>query len=196
MAKRSQQKNNDNLIAQNKKARHDYFVTDTVEAGLVLTGTEIKSVRAHRVNLKDGFAQIRNGEAWLMNVHISEYDNGNIFNQAPLRNRKLLLHKKEIHRLAGALQDKGVTLVPLKMYIKHGYAKVLLGVAKGKHQYDKREAIKRREPGNRTGNEALLNEINEPPLLEDLIQRWGFFSLAALLSYPDVILGIVREAVV
>ena len=131
MAKRSQQKNNDNLIAQNKKARHDYFVTDTVEAGLVLTGTEIKSVRAHRVNLKDGFAQIRNGEAWLMNVHISEYDNGNIFNQDPLRNRKLLLHKKEIHRLAGALQDKGVTLVPLKMYIKHGMPRSYWGLPKG-----------------------------------------------------------------
>ena len=145
MAKKSPQKNNDNSIAQNKKARHDYFVTDTYEAGLVLTGTEIKSVRAHRVNLKDGFAQIKNGEAWLMNVHISEYDNGNIFNQDPLRNRKLLLHKKELHRFTGVLQDKGVTLIPLKMYIKHGYAKVLLGVAKGKHQYDKREAIKRRE---------------------------------------------------
>ena len=132
MAKKSHQENNDNLIAQNKKARHDYFVTDTVEAGLVLTGTEIKSVRAHRVNLKDGFAQVRNGEAWLMNVHISEYDNGTYFNQDPLRNRKLLLHKKEINKLVGALQDKG-------------YAKVLLGLAKGKHQYDKREAIKRRE---------------------------------------------------
>ena len=83
MAKKSHQENNDNLIAQNKKARHDYFVTDTVEAGLVLTGTEIKSVRAHRVNLKDGFAQVRNGEAWLMNVHISEYDNGTYFNQDP-----------------------------------------------------------------------------------------------------------------
>ena len=139
MAKKSHQENNDNLIAQNKKARHDYFVTDTVEAGLVLTGTEIKSVRAHRVNLKDGFAQVRNGEAWLMNVHISEYDNGTYFNQDPLRNRKLLLHKKEINKLVG------VTLIPLKMYIKHGYAKVLLGLAKGKHQYDKREAIKRRE---------------------------------------------------
>ena len=145
MAKKSPQKNNDNLIAQNKKARHDYFVTDTYEAGLVLTGTEIKWVRAYRVNLKYVFAHIKNGEAWLMNVHISEYDNGNIFNQDPLRNRKLLLHKKELHRLTGVLQDKGVTLIPLTMYIKHGYAKVLLGVAKGKHQYDKREAIKRRE---------------------------------------------------
>ncbi|MDO4902701.1 MAG: SsrA-binding protein SmpB [Limosilactobacillus sp.] len=144
MAKKSQQ-NNDNVIAQNKKARHDYSVSETVEAGLVLTGTEIKSVRAHRVNLKDGFAQIRNGEAWLMNVHISEYAQGNIFNQDPLRNRKLLLHKKEIAKLAVALQDKGVTLVPLKMYIKNGYAKVLMGVAKGKHEYDKRESIKRRE---------------------------------------------------
>ena len=144
MAKKSQH-TNDNLIAQNKKARHDYFVTDTYEAGLVLTGTEIKSVRAHRVNLKDGFAQIKNGEAWLRNVHISEYGNGTSVSQDRLQNRKLLRHKKEIHRLTGTLQDKGVTLIPLKMYIKHVYAKVLLGVAKGKHQYDKREAIKRRE---------------------------------------------------
>lgn len=145
MAKHKHQQKNDNLVAQNRKARHDYFVIETVEAGLVLTGTEIKSVRARRVNLKDGYAQIRNGEGWLMNVHISEYANDNIFNQDPLRNRKLLLHKKQLNKLAGQLSVGGVTLIPLKMYIKNGYAKVLLGLAKGKHQYDKRQAIKNRD---------------------------------------------------
>ncbi|KRN45085.1 SsrA-binding protein SmpB [Limosilactobacillus ingluviei] len=134
-----------NLVAQNKKARHDYAITVTYEAGLVLTGTEIKSVRARRVQLKDGYAQFHNGELWLMNVHINEYSNGNVFNHDPLRNRKLLLHKKELQKLRATLTTKGVTLVPLKMYLKHGFAKVLLGVAKGKHEYDKRNDIKRRE---------------------------------------------------
>ena len=134
-----------NLVAQNKKARHDYAITATYEAGLVLTGTEIKSVRARRVQLKDGYAQFHNGELWLMNVHINEYSNGNVFNHDPLRNRKLLLHKKELQQLQATLTTTGVTLVPLKMYLKHGFAKVLLGVAKGKHEYDKRNDIKRRE---------------------------------------------------
>ncbi|KRK99508.1 SsrA-binding protein [Secundilactobacillus odoratitofui DSM 19909 = JCM 15043] len=134
-----------NVMAQNKKARHDYAILNTYEAGLALTGTEIKSIRARRVNLTDGFAQIRNGEAWLMNIHISEYDQGNRFNHDPLRNRKLLLHKKEISKLQGETQDKGITIVPLRIYIKNGFAKVLLGVAKGKHEYDKRESIKRRD---------------------------------------------------
>ncbi|WP_278745908.1 SsrA-binding protein SmpB, partial [Ligilactobacillus agilis] len=110
-----------------------------------LTGTEIKSIRAARINLKDGFAQIKNGEAWLMNVHISLYDQGNQFNHDPLRNRKLLLHKKQINQLAGEISKKGVTLVPLKVYIKNGFAKVLLGLAQGKHDYDKRESIKKRD---------------------------------------------------
>lgn len=132
-------------MAQNKKARHDYSIESTYEAGIVLTGTEIKAIRDKRVNLRDGFAQVRNGEVWLMNVHISPYDQGNQFNHDPLRNRKLLLHKKEIKRLSGELSTKGITLVPLKLYIKNGYAKVLLGVAKGKHEYDKRETLKRRE---------------------------------------------------
>lgn len=132
-------------MAQNKKARHDYSIESTYEAGIVLTGTEIKSIRDKRVNLRDGFAQVRNGEVWLMNVHISPYDQGNQFNHDPLRNRKLLLHKKEIKRLSGELGTKGITLVPLKMYIKNGYAKVLLGVGKGKHEYDKRETLKRKE---------------------------------------------------
>lgn len=145
MAKRKSKKTPDNVLAQNRKARHDYTVVDTVEAGLVLTGTEIKSLRERRVNLQDGFAQIRNGEAWLMNVHISEYVQGNRFNHDPLRNRKLLLHKKEIRRLGLATQDKGVTLIPLRVYLKHGFAKVLLGVAQGKREFDKRESLKRRE---------------------------------------------------
>lgn len=132
-------------LAQNKKARHDYRIVSTIEAGIALTGTEIKSVRASRVTLKDGFAQVRNGEVWLMNVHIAQYAQGNRFNHDELRNRKLLLHKKEIARLAGETQCKGVTLVPLKMYLKHGFAKVLLGVAEGKHEYDKRQTLKKRD---------------------------------------------------
>ena len=132
-------------LAQNRKASHDYYILDTIEAGIALTGTEIKSVRAGRLNLKDGFAQIKNGEAWLMNVHISEYTQGNRFNHDPLRNRKLLLHRKQITKLADDTSGKGITLVPLKVYLKNGFAKVLLGVALGKHNYDKRETIKRRD---------------------------------------------------
>ncbi|KRL02992.1 SsrA-binding protein SmpB [Liquorilactobacillus capillatus] len=132
-------------LAQNRKASHDYSIIDTIEAGVVLTGTEIKSIRNRRLNLKDGFAQIRNGEAWLMNVHISPYDQGNQFNHDPLRKRKLLLHKKQIQRLMNESSDKGVTLVPLKVYLKSGFAKVLLGVGKGKRAYDKRESIKRKD---------------------------------------------------
>lgn len=120
------------LIAQNRKARHDYSIIDTVEAGLVLQGTEIKSIRNGRINLKDGFARIRNGEAFLYNVHISPYEQGNIFNHDPLRTRKLLLHKKQINKLIGETKNTGITLVPLKVYIKDGYAKVLIGLAKGK----------------------------------------------------------------
>ncbi|ELY1998995.1 SsrA-binding protein SmpB [Enterococcus faecalis] len=133
------------LIAQNRKARHDYSIIDTVEAGLVLQGTEIKSIRNGRINLKDGFARIRNGEAFLYNVHISPYEQGNIFNHDPLRTRKLLLHKKQINKLIGETKNTGITLVPLKVYIKDGYAKVLIGLAKGKKQYDKREYLKRKE---------------------------------------------------
>ena len=133
------------VIAQNKKARHDYTIVDTIEAGLVLTGTEIKSVRAARINLKDGYAQIKKGEAWLVNVHIAPYEEGSIWNQDPTRTRKLLLHKKQIAKLEGEVKGTGMTLVPLKVYIKDGFAKVLIGLAKGKHDYDKRESIKRRE---------------------------------------------------
>lgn len=134
-----------NVVAQNKKARHDYSIVDTIEAGIVLTGTEIKSVRAARVQLKDGYAQIKNGEAWLINVHIALFEQGNIWNQDPDRTRKLLLKKKQITKLQNDLKGTGMTLVPLKVYLKNGFAKVLLGIAKGKHDYDKRESIKRRE---------------------------------------------------
>lgn len=134
-----------NVVAQNKKARHDYSIVDTIEAGIVLTGTEIKSVRAARIQLKDGYAQIKNGEAWLLNVHIAPFEQGNIWNQDPDRIRKLLLKKKQIAKLANDLKETGMTLVPLKVYLKNGFAKVLLGIAKGKHDYDKRESIKRRE---------------------------------------------------
>ena len=133
------------VVAQNKKARHDYSIVDTIEAGIVLTGTEIKSVRAARVQLKDGYAQIKNGEAWLINVHIAPFEQGNIWNQDPDRTRKLLLKKKQITKLQNDLKGTGMTLVPLKVYLKNGFAKVLLGIAKGKHDYDKRESIKRRE---------------------------------------------------
>ena len=134
-----------NVVAQNKKVRHDYSILDTIEAGIVLTGTEIKSVRAARIQLKDGYAQIKNGEAWLINVHIAPFEQGNIWNQDPDRPRKLLLKKKQITKLQNDLKGTGMTLVPLKVYLKNGFAKVLLGIAKGKHDYDKRESIKRRE---------------------------------------------------
>ena len=143
MAKKPQVK--DQALAQNKKARHDYSILSTMEAGIALTGTEIKSVRERRITLRDGFVQIRHGEAILMNVQISEYLQGNQFNHDPLRNRKLLLHKKEIQKVQEASQNKGITIVPLKVYLKHGFAKVLIGVAKGKHEYDKRETLKKRD---------------------------------------------------
>lgn len=133
------------VLAQNKKARHDYTIVDTIEAGMVLTGTEIKSIRASRIQLKDGYAQIKNGQAWLVNVHIAPFEQGNIWNQEPERTRKLLLKKREINRLEQELKGSGMTLIPLKVYIKRGFAKVLLGLAKGKHDYDKRESIKRRD---------------------------------------------------
>lgn len=136
---------NENLVAQNRRAHHDYFIKETLEAGIALTGTEIKSVRARRINLKDGYVQIINGSAFLENVHISEYKQGNRYNHDPLRSRRLLLHKKEIRRLAKAQEERGIAIIPLKVYLKHGFAKVLIGVGQGKKQYDKRETIKKRD---------------------------------------------------
>ncbi|WP_088104143.1 SsrA-binding protein SmpB [Halalkalibacter urbisdiaboli] len=133
------------VIAQNKKAGHDYFIEETYEAGIMLKGTEIKSMRAGRMNLKDSFAKISNGEVFLHNAHISEYEQGNRYNHDPTRARKLLLHKKQINQLIGQTQQKGYALVPLKVYIKNGFAKVLIGLAKGKKNFDKRETLKRKD---------------------------------------------------
>ncbi|OXS79404.1 SsrA-binding protein SmpB [Domibacillus enclensis] len=133
------------VLAQNKKARHDYFIEETYEAGLVLLGTEIKAIRAGRVNLKDSFARIRNGELFVHNMHISPYEQGNIHNHEPLRTRKLLLHRKQINSLIGDTKETGYSIVPLKLYLKDGYAKLLIGLARGKKKYDKREDLKQKE---------------------------------------------------
>ena len=138
-------KNNGNLIAQNRKARHDYTVLDTIEAGIVLKGTEIKSIRAGRINLKDGFASLSGDEVWLYNVHIAPFEQGNRFNHDPYRVRKLLFKRSELDTVAGDVNHSGITLVPLKVYIKHGVAKILIGIAKGKKKYDKRETLKRKD---------------------------------------------------
>jgi len=133
------------LIAQNKKARHDFSVEETYEAGMVLTGTEIKSIRNRRVNLKDSFARVTGGEVWMSNLHISPYEQGNRYNHDPVRARKLLLHRKQINELIGLTQQKGYTIVPLKIYIKNGVAKVLIGIGKGKKKHDKREDLKQKD---------------------------------------------------
>jgi SsrA-binding protein len=133
------------IIARNRRARFDYHIDDTVEAGLVLTGTEVKSLRAGRASLGDGFGQITDGEAWLHNVHIPEYTLGTWTNHEPRRTRKLLLHRKEIERLETATRERGSTLVPLSLYFKDGRAKVEIGLARGKHTYDKRHALAERD---------------------------------------------------
>ncbi|WP_100332281.1 SsrA-binding protein SmpB [Bacillus xiapuensis] len=133
------------VIAQNKKARHDYFIEETYEAGIVLQGTEIKSIRNGRVNLKDAFARVHNGEVFVYNMHISPYEQGNRFNHDPLRTRKLLLHRKQIDKLIGETKEAGYSIVPLKLYLKDGYAKLLIGLGKGKKKFDKREDLKRKE---------------------------------------------------
>ncbi len=134
------------LVAENRKARHLYQIEETHEAGIALTGTEVKSLRMGRANIAESHAEVRNGEVWLINAHIPEYPYGNIHNHEPRRPRKLLMHKREIRRLAGAVQRQGMTLVPLKLYFnRRGLAKVLLGLARGKKAHDKREDIKRRD---------------------------------------------------
>ena len=135
------------VITINRKAYHDYHIQEMVEAGIVLKGSEIKSIREGKVNLRDAYAKPENGELWLYNSHIASYDAASYNTHEPTRPRKLLLHKKEIDSLAGKVTQRGLTLVPLKLYIKHGVAKIELGVAKGKKIYDKREAIARREVG-------------------------------------------------
>lgn len=134
------------LVSDNRQARFRYEILETLEAGLVLAGTEVKSIRAGKVNLRDGYVLVRGGEAWLLNVHISPYtQSSQFFNHEPKRDRKLLLHKKEIRRLVGQLEQKGLTLVPLKMYMKGSLVKISLGLGRGKKLHDKRETIKRRQ---------------------------------------------------
>lgn len=129
----------------NRKARHDYFIEEEYECGIVLTGTEIKSIRSGSCNISDSYAIVKNGELFLLNMFISHYKEGNIFNHDESRTRKLLMHKKEINKINNKIKLEGYTLVPLKVYFKNSYAKVLLGLAKGKKNYDKRETIKERD---------------------------------------------------
>ena len=150
------------LIGSNRKAFHDYAIEEKVEAGLVLKGTEVKSLREGRVNLREAYATVAEGKAILHNCHSGEYSHGNITNHDPLRPRGLLLHKKEIQKLTGKVQQKGLTLVPLRMYFnQRGIAKVELGVARGKKHYDRREAVKQREAG-REMQRAMKRETGKP----------------------------------
>ena len=132
-------------VATNRKARHEYAILDTIEAGLVLTGTEVKSLRQGNANLAEGFARITGGEAWLEGVHVSPYKQGSNANVDPLRKRKLLLHRREIRKLQSRLSETGVTLIPLKLYFSKNVAKVQIGICRGKRAYDKRQAIAKRE---------------------------------------------------
>lgn len=133
------------LISKNPTAHHNYFVENTVETGIVLTGTEIKSIRAGKVNLKDSFAILKNGEIYICNLHISPYEHGNIYNKDPLRDRKLLLNKREIHKLIGLIKQKGYSLIPVSMYFKNSFVKIELGIGKGKKLYDKRDEIAKKD---------------------------------------------------
>lgn len=149
-----------NAIAQNRKASHDFTIEETYEAGIVLQGTEIKSIRAGRINIKDSHARIDRGEVRLINLHIAEYEQGNRFNHDPTRTRKLLLHRKEIDKLIGLTQQQGYALIPLKIYIKNGVAKVLIGLGKGKKKYDKREDLKRKQM-KRDADRAIKEHTKE-----------------------------------
>jgi len=142
-------------IANNKKASHLYFLDDKFEAGIVLKGTEIKSIRAGRVNIQDSFVRIKNGEAFIINMHIATYKEGNIFNHGETRERKLLMHKKEIMKLHGAIQKENKTVVPTKVYLKNGLCKVEVALAKGKKLHDKRQSLKEKDMKRRT--EKALN---------------------------------------
>ncbi|RJK95514.1 SsrA-binding protein SmpB [Vallicoccus soli] len=148
------------MVAQNRKARYDYHIEDTVEAGLVLVGTEVKSLRAGHASLVDGYAVVERGEAWLQGVHIPEYAEGTWTNHEPRRPRKLLLHRREIERLIGKTQEAGLTLVPLSLYFKDGRAKVEIAVARGKKNYDKRQALAERQ-AKREADRAMARRGRE-----------------------------------
>ena len=136
---------NDGVIARNKRARHDYHILDTWETGIMLTGTEVKALRQGKATLTDAYGHVREGEAFLLNLHIGQYEQGNAFNHEPTRTRKLLMHKREIRRLIGAVEREGLTLVPLDLHFKEGRVKVSLALAKGKKLHDKREDLRRRD---------------------------------------------------
>jgi SsrA-binding protein len=136
---------NDGVIARNKRARHDYHILDTWETGIVLTGTEVKALRQGKATLTDAYGNVRDGEIYLLNLHVGQYEQGNVFNHEPTRTRKLLMHKREIRRLIGAVEREGLTLVPLDLHFKDGRVKVSLALAKGKKLHDKREDLRRRD---------------------------------------------------
>lgn len=145
------------IKANNKKARHDYFIEETLEVGIVLTGTEVKSIRQGKVNLKDSYGQVENNEMFIHNLHISPYEQGNIYNVDPVRKRKLLMHRREISKLIGYTAQQGYSLVPLNVYIKDGLVKLELGVAKGKKLYDKRQTIAKKDADRRM-KQAMSNK--------------------------------------
>ena len=147
------------LVANNKKAYHDYFIDEKYEAGLVLHGTEVKSLRMGKCSVKESFIRIENGEVYVYGMHISPYEKGNIFNKAPLRVKKLLLHKQEINKLTGKLAEKGCTLVPLQVYFKDGKAKIEIGLARGKKLYDKREDIAKKDERRANEREFKISHL-------------------------------------
>ena len=149
---------NTKLIAKNPTSYHNYSIEDKIEAGIVLSGTEIKSIRTGKANLKDCYAQIKNGEVYIIGMHISPYEHGNIFNKDPLRDRKLLLNRKEINKLIGMVNQKGYSLIPISLYFKGSYVKVELGIGKGKKLYDKRQDIAKKEAERRI-QQHLSNKI-------------------------------------
>ena len=148
------------LIAQNKKAYHDYFIEETYQAGISLAGTEVKSLRLGKCSLKESFIRIENGSAFIYNMHISPYEQGNIFNKEPLRTRRLLLHKSEINKIAAAVTATGYTVVPLKVYFHHGLVKIDIGIAKGKKLYDKRQTIAKNDQRREAEKEFKLRTIS------------------------------------
>lgn len=148
------------IIATNRKARHNYFILDRFEAGIALLGTEIKSVRARQVSIAEAYVRIENNEAWLMDAHIAPYQQAGFFNHEPARSRKLLLHKKEISRLSENVSKKGVTIIPLQLYLKNGIAKVEIAVARGKKLYDKRQSIKKRDIQREIDREFVKKKLS------------------------------------
>lgn len=147
------------MIANNKKAYHDYFILETYEAGITLAGTEVKSLRMGKCSIKEAFIRIENGEMFIYGMHISPYEKGNIFNKDPLRVRKLLLHKSEIHKMAGKTKEKGIAIMPLKVYFKGSLVKVEIGLAKGKKLYDKRQDIAKKDQQREAGREFKIRNL-------------------------------------